>query len=224
MKKMLLSAVTAFLCLSSAFALELPSGYTSIYDLNFETEQCPYVVPGTTNYQFVGPASGWGDLTNYDLSPYKQLVYNVSYDAAAEGTQVAIRFAINIGAKPPVIFTLPTGVTTCSISIPLEQFKNDAGAIGLGGSVFYNGATHWSLVYTGIPCTSDVTVNYIALTAEAPAPSALSTVVADNPNAIVNVYNLTGGLVRKAVKQSEATTGLNAGLYLVNGKKVFVTK
>jgi hypothetical protein len=222
MKKVLLSAVAVFLCLSSVFALDLPSGYTSIYDLNFETEQCPYVVSGATSYQFIGPSLGWGALTDHDLSTFKQLVYKLSFDATAGGKQIAIRIAINGGAKDPIIVTLPTDKTTYTVSIPLEQYKDANGLIGLGGSVFYNGATHWSFTYAGTANDAAVTVDYIAVTTN--APSALSTVVADNPDAIVNVYNCTGNLVRKEVKESEATKGLKSGLYIVNGHKVFVTK
>lgn len=223
MNKILLSVITTFLCLSSAFALDLPKGYTSIYDLNFETEKCPYVVSAVTSYQFIGPPSGWGALTDHDLSSYKQLIYKLSFDAAAGGKQVVVRVAINGGAKPPVMVTLPVGATTYTISIPLEQYKDaTTGAIGLGGTVFYNGATHFAFTYDGTPSDAAVTVDYIALTAD--APSALSTVVADNPDAIVNVYNFTGSLVRKEVKESDATKGLKAGLYIVNGHKVFVTK
>jgi len=220
MKKVLLSVATALLCFSSAFALVLPSGYTSFYDLHSETEQCPYVVPATTSYQFIGPASGWGAATNYDLSSYTQLIYSLSYDASAAGMQIAIRIAINGAAETPIQVTLPTGVTTCTVSIPLQQYKDANGLIGLGGSVFYNGATHWSFTYTGTPSTVDVTVNYIAVTAN--VISAVSNVKADNPDAIVNVYDLTGILVRKAVKQSEAIVGLNQGLYIVSERKLII--
>jgi len=87
MKKVLLYGFMAFLCFSSVYALVLPSGYTSFYDLHSETERYPYVVSATTSYQFIGPASGWDFATNYDLSSYKQLVYNLNFNAAG-GTQV----------------------------------------------------------------------------------------------------------------------------------------
>jgi hypothetical protein len=222
MKKTLLLVVTASLCFSSVFALVIPKGCTSIYNLHTETEQCPYVVPATTSYQFIGPASGWGAATNYDLSSYKQLIFNLSFTSAAAGMQVAIRFSTNGGAQTPVILTLPTGVTTYTDSIPLQQYKDATGLIGLGGIVFYNGASHFSFSYTGTASAVDMTVNYIALRAN--APTAISSVIADGPDAIVNVYSLTGSLVRKAVKQSEATVGLNPGVYIANGHKIFVTK
>jgi uncharacterized protein YjdB len=53
---------------------------------------------------------------------------------------------------------------------------------------------------------------------------AVKTVNADNPNALVNVYSITGTMIRKSVKTSEATVGLEKGLYIVGNKKVLVTK
>jgi len=49
------------------------------------------------------------------------------------------------------------------------------------------------------------------------------TVQQDNQNELVNVYSITGILVRKGVKVSEATQGLNRGVYVVGKKKVYIT-
>ena len=43
-------------------------------------------------------------------------------------------------------------------------------------------------------------------------------------DALVNVYNINGQLVRRSVKMGEATIGLARGLYIINNSKVFVTK
>ena len=40
----------------------------------------------------------------------------------------------------------------------------------------------------------------------------------------MNVYNLTRSLVRKAIKQSGATVGLNPEVYITNEHKFFGTK
>lgn len=224
MKKILLSVFMTLLCLSSVFALELPAGFTSIYDLNLETELCPSSVAAGASFQFVGPASGWGALIDHDLSSYKQMVFKLSFDAAAGGKQIFIRFAINGGAKDPVKVTLPTGVTTYTVSIPLEQYKNEDGFIGLGGIVVYNGATHWSFTYDGTPSDTQITLDYIAISTAAPIAASVSTIKADNPDALVNVHSITGELVRKGVKLSESTNGLQPGLYIINGKKVCVIK
>lgn len=220
MRKKILFILSFSLCVSFLKAT-LPSGYTSIYDLNFETERCPYSVNGGENYQFVGPASGWGDLTNYDLSSFKQLAIKLSYDASSAGNQVAVRFAINVGAEPPVIETLPGGTTSHIIRIGLESFKNTDGSIGLGGLVFYNGASHWAFTYTGTPNTNSVTVDYIALSSE--APTGLKSLQLNDSNEIVNVFSVAGVMVRKNVKRSEAIKGLKSGFYIVGNQKVFVS-
>jgi len=43
-------------------------------------------------------------------------------------------------------------------------------------------------------------------------------------NGLVNVYSITGMLIRRGVKESDATLGLEKGLYIVGKNKVLVTK
>ena len=50
----------------------------------------------------------------------------------------------------------------------------------------------------------------------------INQIVAGDSEAPVNVYNLSGVLVRKNVQAGQATNGLAKGLYIVNGKKLFV--
>lgn len=50
----------------------------------------------------------------------------------------------------------------------------------------------------------------------------INQIVAGDSETPVNVYNLSGVLVRKNVKAGQATNGLAKGLYIVNGKKLFV--
>ena len=52
-------------------------------------------------------------------------------------------------------------------------------------------------------------------------PSGISTVVG-NGQANVNVYSLSGQLLRHNVPQTEATQGLKAGIYIVGGKKIVI--
>ena len=52
-------------------------------------------------------------------------------------------------------------------------------------------------------------------------PSGIST-VAGNGQANVNVYSLSGQLLRHNVPQTEATQGLKAGIYIVGGKKIVI--
>lgn len=52
-------------------------------------------------------------------------------------------------------------------------------------------------------------------------PSGISTVIG-NGQANVNVYSLSGQLLRHNVPQTEATQGLKAGIYIVGGKKIVI--
>jgi hypothetical protein len=65
-------------------------------------------------------------------------------------------------------------------------------------------------------------VDYVAIK-PSPITSILYVPICNASNAIVNVYNITGTLLRKAVKDSEATIGLTKGFYIVGSKKIFVT-
>lgn len=42
----------------------------------------------------------------------------------------------------------------------------------------------------------------------------------DESDAVVNVYNMSGVLLRKGVSRAEALEGLGKGIYMINGKKV----
>ena len=50
----------------------------------------------------------------------------------------------------------------------------------------------------------------------------INQIVAGDSEAPVNVYNLSGVLVRQNVQAGQATNGLAKGIYIVNGKKLFV--
>jgi len=66
--------------------------------------------------------------------------------------------------------------------------------------------------------TLSATYNVVVKTAVA-----VKTIKQDNENDLVNVYSISGLLVRKSVKVSEATNGLQKGIYIVGHKKVFIT-
>ena len=52
-------------------------------------------------------------------------------------------------------------------------------------------------------------------------PSAITNIV-DVQDQLVNVYNLSGQLIRRNINRHEATQGLPAGMYVVGHKKVIV--
>lgn len=55
-----------------------------------------------------------------------------------------------------------------------------------------------------------------------PTTSGIVSAVADEAEAVVDVYNLQGVRVRKGVKRSEATQDLPQGIYIIDGEKVIV--
>ncbi len=54
------------------------------------------------------------------------------------------------------------------------------------------------------------------------APTGISIVEAKAEEGRVNVYNLSGALVRAQVDAGKAVSGLPAGIYIVGGKKIVV--
>jgi hypothetical protein len=209
-------------------AQTIPADCISVYDELILTEQCPRDVEGAVQYQFLGPGSGWGDLADLDFSAYKTLVLGITFDASDAGNQVAVRFNVN-GATGAAnvkahIITLPATGTFYEVRIDLTQYAGTNGEIGVGGLIFYNGAAHWSLTYTGTPAAALSTVDYLAVSKTPLAPTAVKNTKFNNANGLVDVMSLTGVAIRRNVKTSEATIGLKPGIYLVGGQKVVVKK
>jgi hypothetical protein len=150
---------------------KMPKDYVCIYELKGEEEKAPVEVGAQASFQLAGPASGWGDLADWDFSKYRKLVINLTYDSADAGHMVAFRFNVNAvpGASNVQLekFVLPATGNNFSAVIDLTKYAQD-GKVGVGGIMFYNGATHWSFSYDSIATatTMPVTVNYVALADE----------------------------------------------------------
>jgi hypothetical protein len=229
MKKILSFVALFLLCLASDFVMaQIPADMVSVYAIRPEDERAPIVIAGGQSNQLLGPASGWGDLADLDFSAYKKLVFNLTFDAADAGKQVAVRFNVNSAPGAAVVklavITLPATGTTYSAEVNIEQYAAD-GKIGVGGMVFYNGASHWSFTYDIAAATGSTTINYVALSKAAVAGgTGVKNIKVLDLNAKVNVYSITGALMRKDVSISDATDGLKQGIYIVGGKKVVVRK
>jgi len=156
---------------SKSLLAQLPEGYVSIYSIKGEAEKTPVEVGAKASYQFAGPTSGWGDLSDYDFSKYRKLVINLTFDPADAGHMIAVRFNVNAvpGASNVKLekFTLPATGTNFSAEIDLTKYAEN-GKVGVGGIVLYNGASHWSFSYDSIATATSmpITVNYIALADE----------------------------------------------------------
>lgn len=229
MKKTLSFILISFLTLTASISMaQVPEGMVSVFSVAGVNEVTPVTVDPAASYQLLGPGSGWGDLANIDFSEYKKLVFNVTFDASDAGHQVAVRFNVNgvpgtANVKAHII-TLPATGTTASIEIDIAQYATD-GKIGVGGMIFYNGATHWSLTYDGTPAAASTTINWVAVSKDAVSGgTSVTDLKIENPNALVDVYNIAGVRVRKAVAKSNATVGLDKGIYIVGNRKVIVSK
>src|SRR5574344_448447 len=228
MKKFFTFLIFGFLSISVVFA-EIPEGQVSIFKVLGLTDVTPYNVAGGASYQFLGPASGWGNMANFDLSKYKTLTLNLTYNEGDAGNQVAVRFNVNATADSTFVklhkITLPETGTNYSAEIDIAQYANEAGEIKLGGLVFYAGASHWSFTYDGTPVAGPINVEYISVSnGEEVVPNSIKIVKSVDLNAKVDVLSITGTVVRKNVNVSEATKGLKPGIYIVGRQKVLVSK
>ena len=214
------SATDSTLMDSCIVTSTLPVGLTSLYSLTYQTlgeiDRTGVVDAGGSKLM-VGPGNGWGSGDNfYDISNNDTLVIKLAFDTADAGHQVALRIAWDKKGVTIYKIALPKdGSSTMVYRIPLTG-KNH-----LDGMYFYNGAGHFSFTYDSIAASKAIAINYIALTTKLPVGIVK---VAQDMNDIVNVYSVTGVMVRRAVKVSEATLGLERGLYIVGNKKVLVTR
>jgi len=203
--------------------LDIPSEYVNLYSLDYvspshKQADMTGVINGATTNQLVGPLSGWGDGVHYyDVAGYDTLAVKITFDPSDAGKQAAIRMGNN---KVITLYKL-TYPTDGSNSLVYKMVITGKGH--LDGMVYYNGATHWSFTYEGTAAAKPVTVQYLAVRKATPVGlnDVRQTV---DPDALVNVYNFAGILVRKGVKASEATVGLKEGLYVVGNRKVRVVR
>lgn len=212
--------------------VEIPAGYISIYDAALASDPAalinpsgafPCLLDGLSNLQLMGPGAGWGDATNFNYSAYKTIAFHLTFEDENRGKQVACRISYNgntAGGGGVMLFriTLPTEGNTHLAKYDISQYANANGEILSGGTFFYNGGENFAFTFEN-PATAVTTIDYIALSSEG---TSVKNVIADDADALVDVYSLTGVAVRKNVKKAEATQGLTPGIYVVDGKKVVV--
>lgn len=144
---------------------DIPEGWVSLYSIKPDDyEKAPYTVDTQSIYQLSGPGSNWDKVVSYDITNYDTLAIKLTYHKADTGKEVAVRFAVNAsGTVNKLMVTLPdVADTTYIIKIGIADYANEDGNVGLGGLLFYNGASHWSITYTD-PATLPTTIDYVAL-------------------------------------------------------------
>lgn len=96
--------------------------------------------------------------------------------------------------------------------------KEKDAPIALGGSAELTSGEN---AFAIAPGTYKITVDLVNMKVSIdPATGVAFTT--ENENDAVNVYSVTGAMLRKGVEASEATTNLPAGLYIVGNKKVII--
>ncbi len=203
--------------------LNIPTEYTYLYSLDYTSAthkqaDMTGVIGGAATNQLVGPAQGWGDGVHYyDVANFDTLAVKITFDPSDAGKQAAIRMGNN---KVVTLYKLTypnDGSNSLIYKMPIT------GKGHIDGIVYYNGATHWSFTYDGTAAAKPVTIEYLAV--RKATPVGLENVRESyDPNALVNVYNFAGILIRKDVKASEATIGLKEGLYIVGNRKVRIVR
>jgi len=148
----------------------------------------------------------------WDLNSYTGIAMDMTVDAAYVGQSFTLRFVMvgTVGNSSSATSILKT----CTFSSATQTFTFDFAADASPTKCLWAIKVPWDGT-TGFP----VTINSLVATS---STTGLNTTTAADPDKIVNVYNLSGASVRTAVKQSEATIGLEKGFYIVDNKKVFV--
>lgn len=146
----------------------------------------------------------------WDLSSYDAIDISLSCATASVGQSFTVRFVM-VGSDPSAATSI---LKTCTFDSGTQtvtlNFTDDASPTKKLWAIKipWDGTTGFSVKVNSINAVS--------------SSSGVTTTTIDDPNKIVNVYNLSGVMLRKAIKQSEATKGLEKGFYIVDHKKVFV--
>lgn len=216
----------------SYYTVTLKSGTVTLYNVfcidkvgEDETLLSSLSYSGTANIRSVVALSGIGlkpvfggdsptASTYYDLSEYDGVKFELAYPTVNEGTTVSVRFQFvnSDGTGTENVYVNPTPTASGIYTFSFDNYTIPSRKI------------------TGIKISTTTDVNFnvvvsnlVAYTDDDTTTSIETPVLSnDDENAIVNVYSITGGLIRKAVKRQDATTGLSKGIYIVGNKKIFV--
>ena len=157
---------------------------------------------------------GWVYDAKKDFSAYRYMVINTHYNVSS-ATNVNFYIAKNIkGAICSVPLTLNAKQTVIDLSTLKYTSGNNIGkALNLKSInmvTFTTGAASKSLYVTDMYLTND-------------DPTGINEVEwQQQQRQTVNVYTLSGRMVRQGVSSKEGLQGLPAGIYLMNGKKMLV--
>jgi len=163
-------------------------------------------------YILMGGNGSYTGNDYWDLSIYKGIEIKLSCTADQIGQYMAVRFIL-VGdpASAAQSIIKPFTFTSTSQIIKLDFTADQAQTKKL-----------WAIKTPfdgGITGTFSINIDYLKAVTTF---TGLNDVKVDNPDALVNVYHMTGSLIRKNVKSSEVIKELENGLYLIGNKKVLI--
>ncbi len=170
-------------------------------------------ISGTGKQQIAGPNTT-SATTYVDLAAYEELQFDIYYPAANEGTEITIRFQfVNAdgtgvtGDSDAYTLVKPTGSGTVSFSLKDAQLPSKK----------LTGIKAWAA--TGVAFALSIDNIYVF---ENGTPTSIQQPNVDEIPAFVNVYNISGQILKSNVPYEQALQGLAKGIYIVNKKKVAV--
>jgi|GEM_PF-3371529 hypothetical protein len=165
-------------------------------------------------YILMGGNGSYTGADYWDLSNYNGLEMKLTCSEASVGQYMAVRFImVGTGGAQSIIKTFTFTSTSQVVSL-------DFTADGAQSKNLWAIKMPWDGNLTG---SYSITIDY--LKAKAPgSTTGVTDVKADNPSEFIDVYNVSGALVKKNVKRSDALEGLSNGLYMVGGKKISVNR
>ncbi|MBN2166319.1 MAG: hypothetical protein JW717_08600 [Marinilabiliaceae bacterium] len=211
MKKALLFCVMALISLSTFSQTSFAD--IAMSDGNMYPFSASYTVANGGSIYVPVSAFTAGTGPYWDLSSYQGVEFSFTCTANDLNKKMILRAGVVkadlsgvVDALKDVVFTTETQVVTYNLSE--EPFASNSKWI-------WGFKNPWS---GNDVFTDSITVNSIK------ALSTLTSVpkTSIDKDAIVDVYNITGTLVRKGIKGSEATIGLSNGIYIVGNKKMYV--
>jgi len=171
-------------------------------------------INGSSKQNVVGPTSP-SVSTYYDLSAYDVLKFELSFPTPNVGDEIKVRLQF-INAAGDALEDVYVGADPTS----------SASVVSADGIYSFDLSDMPSKKLAGIKAWSDAGAAFTLTVADISVYNGTTVGITDNliddADKIVDVYNISGILVRKSVKNSEATIGLDKGIYIVGNKKVAV--
>ncbi len=170
-------------------------------------------INGSAKPQIAGPNTTSAN-TYVDLTAYELIKFDIYYPTANEGTEISIRFQfVNsdgtgvTGDSDAYTIVKPTGSGTVSFSLKDAQLpsKKLTGIKAFAAS--------------GVAFTLSIDNIYVFVN---DTPTSIQQPNVDEVPAFVNVYDISGQILKSNVPYEQALQGLAKGIYIVNKKKVAV--